>query len=133
MREFGRPQRVADFLRKELANLIQFELRDPRLGMVSITDVDVSRDLAHARIYVTVMGCDNKEQADESLKVLNHAAGFLRSQVARNNTMRITPTLHFFFDESIMRGQHLSALIDEALESDATHHQHDDSDGEDQH
>ncbi len=98
-REFGRSQRIADFLRKELSQLIQFELRDPRLGMVGVTDVEVSRDLGYAKIYVTVLGCDNKEAMEEPLKVLNGAAGFLRSKIAKSNSMRTTPSLRFYFDE----------------------------------
>ena len=125
-REFGRPQRLADYLRRELSQLIQFELRDPRLGMVGVTDVEVSRDLAHAKVYVTVMGCDDQQAMEEPLKVLNGAAGFLRSQIARSSTMRITPTLRFYFDDSIMRGSRLSAAIDRAVRSDQAFHQHDD-------
>lgn len=122
-REFGRTQRVADFLRKELSQLIQFELRDPRLGMVSITDVEVSRDLAHAKVFVTVLGCDDKQAAEESLMALTGAAGFLRSQLARIATMRTVPQLHFVFDESVQRGLRLSSLIDRAIEEDEQHHQ----------
>ena len=121
-REFKRGQRVADFLRKELSQLIQMELRDPRLGMVSITEVEISRDLSHAKIYVTSLGCDDKDSATEPLKVLNGAAGFLRSQIARSSTMRTTPQLHFFFDESVFRGQQLSSLIDEAVDADKSFH-----------
>ena len=115
-REFGRPQRVADYLRKEISQLIQFQMRDPRVGMVSVTDVEVSRDMSHAKIYVTVLGCDSAESAKEPLKVLNGAAGFLRSKVANDATMRIIPNLRFFFDESVHRGQELSSLIDQAIE-----------------
>ena len=114
-REFGRPQRVADFLRKELSQLIQKEVRDPRLGMVSVTDVEVSRDLTHAKIFVTFLGCEDKESVKEPLKALNGAAGFLRSMIARSTTMRTTPSLRFYFDDSVLRGSHLSALIDKAV------------------
>lgn len=117
-REFGRPQRVADFLLKELSQLIQRELRDPRIGMVSITDVEVSRDISHAKIFVTVLGCDDADGAKESVSVLNGAAGFLRSQIAKQTAMRTTPALRFYFDESIGRGAQLSSLIDQAVESD---------------
>ena len=117
-RDFERSQRVADFLRKEVSQLIQYQMRDPRLGMVSVTEVEVSRDLGHARIFVTVMGCDDKDSAAETIKVLNRASGFLRSELAKITTMRSVPTLKFIFDESIVRGQHLSSLIDEARQSD---------------
>lgn len=125
-RDFGRTQRVADFVRKELGQLLQFEMRDPRVGMVSITDVEVSRDLAHARVYVTVMGCEDRDSASEPLAVLNKAAGFLRSQLAKVSTMRTVPHLRFYFDESIQRGEHLSSLIEQAIASDEEHHHLDD-------
>lgn len=117
-REGGRTQRVADYLRRELAQLIQLEMRDPRVGMVMVNDVEVSRDLAHAKIFVTVMGKNDERDASESLAVLNDAAGFLRSKIARASTMRTTPKLHFVYDSSVSRGSHLSALIDKALASD---------------
>jgi ribosome-binding factor A len=86
--------------------------------MVSITDVEVSRDLSHAKVFVTKLGLEKKEDAKETLAVLNRAGGFLRSQIAKDSTMRITPTLRFYFDESIFRGQSLSSLIDTARAKD---------------
>ena len=121
-REFGRPQRVADFLRKEISQLIQFQMRDPRVEMVSVTDVEVSRDLSHAKVFVTKLGAETKEEAKEALLVLNKAVGFLRSNIAKESTMRIVPTLRFYFDESIMRGQNLSALIEHAVDQDKKNH-----------
>jgi ribosome-binding factor A len=117
-REFGRPERVADFLRKELSQVMQQQLRDPRVGLASITDVDVSRDLSHAKVHVTVLGSDSADDAKEIIQVLNKASGFFRSQVAKSHSMRITPTIRFYFDESIHRGQHLSSLIDDASAAD---------------
>lgn len=127
---FGRVQRVADFLRRELSSLIQQQLRDPRLGMVSITDVEVSRDLSHARIYVTILGCDSSEQAKSSIDVLNKASGFLRSEIARMLTMRIVPALNFVFDDSVQRGLQISSLIDQAIKSDQQRQQDDTEDDE---
>lgn len=75
-KEYSRTQRVADYLQRELAALIQHEVRDPRVGMVSITGVNVSRDLGHAKIYVTVLGRDSGEDASDSIEALNKAAGF---------------------------------------------------------
>lgn len=117
-REFKRTERVADFLKRELATLIQQELRDPRLGMISVTEAQVSRDLSHAKVYVTVLGKDSAEQAEPSLAVLNQAAGFLRSQLARMNNARTTPRLRFYYDDSVGRGQALSQLIDQAVSAD---------------
>jgi ribosome-binding factor A len=117
-REFSRTHRIRDFLKKELATLIQQEMRDPRVGMVSITDVEVSRDLSHAKVFCTLMDKDSEDDAKESIAVLNQAAGFLRSQIARMNNARTTPRLRFYFDSSVGRGQYLSGLIDKAVSAD---------------
>jgi ribosome-binding factor A len=132
-REYSRRERVGDYLQRELALLIQRELRDPRVGMVSVTAVDVSRDLAHARIYFTLLGCDTAEDAEPAAQVLNGAAGFLRSALARNAPMRTVPRMRFIFDTSVGRGRDLEALIERAAAADARHHDDDagdpDSDG----
>jgi|TARA_R110000782_G_scaffold146929_12_gene239692 ribosome-binding factor A len=128
LKEFSRTARIADFLKRELGSFIQKELRDPRLGMVSVIDAQVSRDLSHAKIYVTVMGKNTAEEAKESLAVLNKAAGFLRSQVAKINNARTTPQLRFYYDTSVNRGQHISKLIQDAVEADRSRHT--DEDGE---
>tara|TARA_B110000503_G_scaffold37745_3_gene61768 strand:- start:32288 stop:32686 length:399 start_codon:yes stop_codon:yes gene_type:complete len=117
-KEYARSQRVADYLQRELAALIQHEVRDPRVGMVSITGVDVSRDLGHARVYITVMGSDSVEEAGESVEVLNKAAGFLRSQLSRDSNMRTVPQLRFYFDSSVGRGRDLEDLIKRAANAD---------------
>ncbi|MBQ0759464.1 MAG: 30S ribosome-binding factor RbfA [Gammaproteobacteria bacterium] len=128
MKEFSRTARIADFLKRELGSFIQKELRDPRLGMVSVIDAQVSRDLSHAKIYVTVMGKNTAEEAKESLDVLNKAAGFLRSQVAKINNARTTPQLRFYYDTSVNRGQHISKLIQDAVDADRSRYT--DGDGE---
>lgn len=117
-KEYSRTQRVADFLQRELAALIQHEIRDPRVGMVSITGVDVSRDLGHAKVFCTVMGCDSDQEAIESTAALNKAAGFLRSQLSRDSAMRSVPQLRFYFDSSVGRGQELEDLIFRAAAAD---------------
>ncbi|MCE8017487.1 30S ribosome-binding factor RbfA [Halomonas sp. MCCC 1A17488] len=122
MREFKRTDRVGDQLQKELAVLIQREVKDPRLGMVTVSGVTVSRDLGYADVYVTLLGEDSPERIKENLKVLRQAAGFLRSQIARRIKLRHVPELRFHYDESVVRGQRLSSLIDEAVESDRARH-----------
>jgi ribosome-binding factor A len=117
-KEYARTQRVADYLQRELAAVIQHGVRDPRVGMVSITGVDVSRDLRHARVYYTVMGIDSNEDASESTEVLNKAAGFLRSQLSKSSNMRSVPQLRFYFDSSIGRGRELEDLIRRATDAD---------------
>lgn len=121
-REFSRTQRVADFLKRELATLIQRELGDPRLSFVSVTDAEVSRDLAHATVFVTVLGKESAEEAKDAVDALNHAAGFLRSQLARINNARTTPKLRFVFDASIVRGAQMEQLIDAAVSADRKGH-----------
>ncbi len=129
-KEYSRTQRVADYLQRELAGLIQHELRDPRVGMVSITGVNVSRDLGHAKVYFTVLGCDSSEDASESSEALNKAAGFLRSELSRESTMRSVPQLRFYFDSSVGQGRHLEDLIKQAAEADRQLGRHDDDSGE---
>ncbi len=120
-----RLQRVADQVQRELATLIQREVKDPRLGMVSVTSVEISRDLAYADVYVTALVGQQddleKESAEKraaTIEVLNNAAGFLRSLLAREMSLRTTPRLRFHYDESISRGRYLSSLIDDAIDSD---------------
>ena len=117
-REFTRQHRVADAMQRELSVLIRDQLRDPRVGMVNITDVEVSRDLSSAKVYVTFLEKEGDEDFAEAVEVLNGAAGFLRSQMARQMKMRISTRLRFIFDASGRRGQHLSALIDFAVDQD---------------
>ncbi|MBT5003298.1 MAG: 30S ribosome-binding factor RbfA [Porticoccaceae bacterium] len=114
-REFTRAERVSDAVQQELAVLIRDEVRDPRVGMVSVTDVDVSRDLAYAKIHVTFVGDHSQKEIDEAMAALNGASGYLRKLLAGSIKLRITPKLTFLFDESGRRGQHLSALIDYAI------------------
>jgi ribosome-binding factor A len=121
-REFGRTERVADYLRQELARLLQAELRDPRVGMVSVNEVEVSRDLAYAKVFVTFMERDSEQEAREQLEVLNGAAGFLRTQVSKDARMRTVPKLRFVYDASVTRGRRLSDLIDKAIADDAQRH-----------
>lgn len=120
-REFSRLDRVADQLQRELAQLIQREVKDPRVGMVTINSVEVSKDLAVADIYVTVMGKDTAEEVKPSIDVLNHAAGFLRNQVGRTMMLRIVPKLRFHYDPSLVQGRYLSSLIDRAIAEDKLH------------
>ena len=129
-KEYARTQRVADYLQRELAALIQHEVRDPRVGMVSITGVDVSRDLGHARVYYTLMGADSADEATESTEALNKAAGFLRSQLSRDSNMRMVPQLRFYFDASVGRGRNLEDLIRRAADADRELGLRDDESGE---
>jgi len=129
-KEYSRTQRVADYLQRELAALIQHEVRDPRVGMVNITGVNVSRDLGYAKVYYTVLGCESREDASESTEVLNKAAGFLRSQMSRDSNMRRLPQLRFYFDSSVGQGRHMEDLIRRAADADRDLGLRDDESGE---
>jgi len=129
-REFTRNDRVADALQRELAQLIRDEMRDPRLGMVNITAVEVSRDLSSAKVFVNLVGAESAEESEAAAELLNGAAGFLRSQIAKRMQLRVTPRLRFIYDLSGKRGQELSALIEYAVNSDKQRHRDPDSSGE---
>ena len=127
MREYGRDLRVADFIRDELASIIQREMRDPRVGMVSVNEARVSRDLSWVDVYVSSFETTTKEARDELVMVLNKAAGYFRSELARRHRMRTTPKPRFHYDEVVERGPELESLIEKAIRSDAELHgdQHD--------
>ena len=114
-REFSRGRRVADLIQKELAILLQREIKDPRVGMITINEVTVSRDLAYGDVYFTVLPDDHHEESEE---ILNHAAGFLRSQLAKVLSTRTTPRLRFHYDKTIVEGARISKAIDNALKKD---------------
>lgn len=121
-KEYSRTQRIGDQMQRELALLIQREIKDPRLGLVTITGVDVARDLSHAKVFVTVMGQDdNAEVIKQNTAVLNDAAGFLRMHLGKAMKLRTVPQLHFSYDASIRRGAELSALIERAVAEDRRH------------
>jgi len=105
----GRPQKVADLIQREIADLLRHEVRDPRVGMVTLTSVDVAPDLSHAKVFFTLL---KSEQKDETTRALQRAAGFLRSQLSHRMSMYSTPELRFVYDESVERGDRLSRLID---------------------
>ena len=123
-REFTRSERVAGSLRRELAKLIQMELKDPEVGFIGLSDVEVSRDLAHAKVFVTVFESD---QADSSLKALKRAAGFRPSRLGRGMRIRSVPELQFHHDASVETGQRMDSLIEEAVTSDREHDQYDEN------
>lgn len=120
-RAFKRTDRVADQIQRDLSVLIQREIKDPRLGMVTISYVKVSKDLGYADVYLTVLPMGDQDEAEatvSSLKVLNAAAGFLRTELARGIRLRIMPELRFHFDESVERGRHLHHLIEEVYQQE---------------
>ena len=116
--EFTRSERVSDAVQKELASLIRQHIRDPRVGMLSVTDVTVTRDLAIAKVYVAFVGERTSEEIKQGLDALNGASGYLRKLLSSSIALRATPKLNFFYDETGQRSQHLDALIDLAISSD---------------
>jgi len=116
-KEFNRTRRIAEQLQRELAQLIRDEVKDPRLGLVTVVGAEVSRDLSHARIYVTLLSGD-AEARKTSVDILNRSAGMLRGFIGRRMRLRMVPQLHFQYDNSIEQGAELSALIDAAVASD---------------
>ncbi|MDD3608599.1 MAG: 30S ribosome-binding factor RbfA [Halothiobacillaceae bacterium] len=117
-REFPRSARVADQIQRDLSELIRTEIKDPRLGMVTLTAVEVTRDLAHAKVYISTL---DPAQRAVALEVLGGAAGYLRAELARGLRLRTTPALHFIYDESIERGMRMDAIIDAARARDRAH------------
>lgn len=114
----GRSQRVADQIQKDLAELIAMELKDPRVGMITLTEVQLTPDYAHAKIYFTTL-IDNDTAVQNTLQGLRKAAGFLRAQLGKRLHIHTLPELHFVHDMSPSRGAALSKLIDEANASRA--------------
>ncbi len=114
-----RAQRVGDQIQRELADLLRLHVKDPRIGMVTVTAVEVSPDLSHAKIFVTHLG--GAEQAAAVVVALQHTAGYLRSELSHRLDLYSVPALHFAYDDSIESGLRLSKLIDDALAEDRKH------------
>jgi ribosome-binding factor A len=116
-RDFPRSRRIAEQIQRELSDIIRVELKDPRVGMMTITDVEMTQDNAHAKVFFTVLG--QQPRIDEAAAGLQHAAGYLRSELAQRIKIRVMPQLHFEYDASVERGIRLSQLIDAAVADDA--------------
>jgi ribosome-binding factor A len=114
-----RAQRVGDQVQRELAQLLRDEVKDPRVGRVTITAVEVSPDLSHAKVFVTHLA--GRDHADEAVQALQHTAGFLRSALSHRLNLYSVPQLHFAYDDSIESGMKLSQLIDDAIAEDRKH------------
>jgi len=109
----SRSHRIAEQIQRELAELIRLEVRDPRVRLVTLTAVELSRDHSHAKIFFTTLGAPSDVEATQ--EGLDRAAGFLRTTLAHKLSTRTVPELHFAYDESVERGVRLSKLIDEAV------------------
>ena len=114
-KESSRGRKIGDLIQREVAVLVQREIKDPRIGMVTINEATVSRDLAFSDIYFTVLPSENTEIVEE---VLNEASGFLRSQLAKVLSTRTTPKLRFHYDNTIESGARMNKAINKALLQD---------------
>lgn len=114
-KDFPRHQRIGDQIQRELAELIRTEIKDPRLSpIVTVAEVRVTADLSSAKVFISVLD----DKGEESVAILNNAAGFLRAKLGRLLHLRIVPVLQFVYDTTAESGERLSALIDEAVASD---------------
>ena len=116
-KDYPRSRRIADQVQRDLADIIRLELKDPRVGLITITDVEVTLDNKLAKVYFTLLG--DASRVEEATRGLQHAAGFLRSELAHRFEMRSVPQLMFIHDSSVERGARLSQLIDAAVADDA--------------
>ena len=126
-REFSRTDRVAQQIHKEVASLLQNEYkhRVGNLPFITLSDAEVSRDLAHAKIFITFYNSDEKETKAQ-MKQLGENTGFLRSLLAKRLRMRAVPHLHFFEDKSITEGMRISNLVSETIARDKERSNNDD-------
>ena len=128
-REFARTDRVGQQIQKEVAVILQREVKDPRLSMATVSAVEVTRDLAYAKVFVTFF-TNEQTEIDESVKILNEAAGFIRSLLAKKLRARIIPQLRFIYDHSMAEGVRMSSLVDEAIAKDEERSQNGDDDAD---
>ena len=126
---FNRTDRVADQVQREISQLLQFELKDPRISLATVQDVTVSRDLSFADVYFTLLG-QGEEEGKEAEQVLENAAGFLRSCLAKTLNTRTTPKLRFHYDPTPERAAEMSRLIDDARADDRVNQADDESENE---
>ncbi len=126
--DFSRSRRVGELIQRELATLLSREVKDPRLALISITAVDVTRDLSLAKVFYTIMDITDGTDENKQAKVkegLIKASGFLRYELGHRIQLRIVPKLEFFYDQSVVHGSELSSLIDHVIEDDKKRHNSD--------
>ncbi|WEM41845.1 30S ribosome-binding factor RbfA [Photobacterium sp. DA100] len=116
-KEFSRTQRVAQQLQKELAVILQREIKDSRIGMATISSVDVSRDMGYAKVYVTFLTV-GEQTPEGSLEALREMAPYIRSLLGKQIRLRVTPELNFIFDKSLTEGMRISNLVSQAVRDD---------------
>jgi len=116
-KEYSRTSRVAQQVQKELARIIQQEVKDPRIGMVTVSGVDITRDLAYAKVFVTFLTI-GEQSNEESLAGLNAASGYIRCLLGKAMRLRIVPEIRFCFDETLTEGLRISEMVSSAVKDD---------------
>ena len=118
-REFSRTQRVSQEMQKEIAIILQREVKDPRVGMATVSGVEVSRDLAYAKVFVTFLNDNQPEQIKIGIKALQDASGYIRVLLGKAMRLRVVPELTFAYDNSLVEGMRMSNLVTNVLRNDA--------------
>ena len=118
-REFSRTQRVSQEMQKEIAIILQREVKDPRVGMATVSGVEVSRDLAYAKVFVTFLNDNQPEQIKIGIKALQDASGYIRLLLGKAMRLRVVPELTFAYDNSLVEGMRMSNLVTNVLRNDA--------------
>ncbi|QIM65447.1 30S ribosome-binding factor RbfA [Frederiksenia canicola] len=121
-REFSRADRVAQELQKEIAVILQREVKDPRIGMVTVSDVEISRDLAYAKVFVTFLFDSDPDAVKAGLQGLEKATPYIRSLLGKAMRLRIVPELKFMYDQSLVEGMRMSNLVTQTIRNDEARH-----------
>lgn len=124
-REFNRSQRVAQEIKKEIAVILQREVKDPRIGMVTVSDVELSRDLVYAKVFVTFLFDQDEQAVKQGMDGLEKASGYIRSLLGKAMQLRIVPELRFEYDNSLVEGMRMSNLVSKVLNEDKAKHKDD--------
>ena len=117
VKEYSRTQRVSEQIKRELAQIIHREVKDPRIGMVTLSDVEVTTDLSYAKVYFTTLNIDSDLERDPS-KLLNKISPMLRSLLGKKIRLRVTPELKFIYDNSLTEGMRISNLVSNVIKKD---------------
>mgnify|MGYP000471332440 CR=1 FL=1 len=118
-RDFSRTDRVAQQVQQEIAMILQRDFKDPRVGWVTVSSVEVTKDLAYVTVFVTLLGQeDQEEKVKETIEILNNAKGFFRSEIGKRMRLRIVPEVKFAYDDSLVTGIEMSRKVDEAINKD---------------